>query len=102
MFTGNVRYSFAIQMNSPAGCGSFTGLLLDVCVWLDMIRALLRPSSGACSCNGGLWFYRGIVVVAAFLVVVWPVINQPDHDQRRSYRRAPTVKPEAAGAVACS
>jgi len=63
-----------------------------------MFRALPSPSSGAYNCISNLWFYRGIVVVAALLVVVWPV-NWPDHDQQRSNRHAPTVKPEAPTAV---
>jgi len=41
------------------------------------------------------------VVVAALLVVVWPV-NRPDHDQQRCYHHARTVKPEAANAVVSS
>jgi hypothetical protein len=32
-----------------------------------------RPSSGVYNCINSLWFYRWIVVVAAFLVVFWPV-----------------------------
>ena len=40
-----------------------------------MFRALPRPSSGAHNCVNGLWFYRWSVVVAALLVVVWPVIT---------------------------
>jgi len=32
------------------------------------------------------------------LVVVWQ-INPPDHDQQRSNRHAPAVKPEAPSAV---
>jgi hypothetical protein len=36
--------------------------------------------------------------VGALLVVVWQVIL-PDHDQQRSNRHAPTVKPEAPSAV---
>jgi hypothetical protein len=35
------------------------------------------------------------------LVVVWQV-NLPDHDQQRSNRQAPVVKPEAPSAVVCS
>jgi hypothetical protein len=34
----------------------FTGLLLDVYMWLNMIRAPLRPSSGAYNCIISLWF----------------------------------------------
>jgi len=66
-----------------------------------MFRALPRPSSGAYNCISSLWFYRWSAVVAALLVVVWPVIR-PDHDQQRCYHRTPTVKPEAATAVVSS
>jgi hypothetical protein len=76
---------------------SFTSLLLDVCVWLNMFRALPRLSSGAFNFISSLWFYRWSVAVAALLVVVWP-----DHDQQRCYQHAPTVKPEAANAVLSS
>jgi hypothetical protein len=38
-----------------------------------MFRAPPRPSSGAYNCINSLWFYRWRVVVAALLVVVWPV-----------------------------
>jgi len=41
-----------------------------------MFRALPRPSSGAYDCLSSLWFYRWSVVVAALLVVVWPVTGQ--------------------------
>jgi hypothetical protein len=34
----------------------FTSLLLDVYVWLNMFRALSRPSSGAYNCVSSLWF----------------------------------------------
>jgi hypothetical protein len=37
----------AIQINQPTRCKNFTGLLLDVYVWLNMFRAPLRPLSGA-------------------------------------------------------
>ena len=36
----------AIQINEPARYNSFTSLLLEVYVWLNMFRALPRPSSG--------------------------------------------------------
>jgi hypothetical protein len=36
-----------IQIIQPTRCNSFTSLLLDVYVWLNMFRASLRPSSGA-------------------------------------------------------
>jgi hypothetical protein len=44
--------------------------ILDVYVWLNMFRALSRPSSGAYSCISSFWFYRWSVAVAALLVVV--------------------------------
>ena len=64
-----------IQINQPTRCNSFTSLLTDVYVWLNMFRALSRPSSGAYNCISGLWFYRWSVVVAVLLVVVWQVIT---------------------------
>jgi len=36
------------------------------------------------------------------LVVVWQVDNLPDHDQQRSSRFSPKVKPEAPSAVVWS
>jgi hypothetical protein len=53
------------KLNQPTRCNSFTSLLLDVHVWLNMFRALSRPSSGAHNCISSLWFHRWIVVVAA-------------------------------------
>jgi hypothetical protein len=86
-----------IQINQPTKCNSFTSLLLDVYVWLNMFRAPLRPSSGAYNCTRNLWFYRWSVVVGALLVVVWQVMRF--HDQQRSNRHAPTVKPVAPSAA---
>jgi len=86
-----------IQINQPTRCNSFTSLLLDVYVRLNMFRAPLRPSSGEYNCTRSLWFYHWSVAVGALLVVVlW------DHDQQRSDRHAPTVQPEAPSAVVCS
>jgi hypothetical protein len=65
-----------IQIIQPTRCISFTSLLLDVYVWLNMFWTSPRPSSGA-----GHW---------------------PDHDQQCSNRFSPTVKPEAPSAVVCS
>jgi len=65
-------YMHSIQINQPTRGNSFTSLLLDVCVWLNMFRAPLRPSSG---------------------------YNLPDHNQQRSNRHSSTVKPEAPSAV---
>jgi hypothetical protein len=44
-------------------------------VWLNIFRAPPQPSSGAYNCISSLWFYRWSVVVAALLVMVWPVIR---------------------------
>jgi len=54
-----------IQINQPTRCNSFTSLLLGVYVWLNMFRAPLHPSTGACTRI--LWFYRWSVVVGALL-----------------------------------
>jgi hypothetical protein len=59
-------HHYAIQTNLPTRSNSFTSLLLDVYAWLNMFRALPRPSSGAYS----LWFYRWSVAIAVLLVVV--------------------------------
>jgi hypothetical protein len=68
----NVRKSahhHMIQINQPIRRNSFTSLLLDVYVSLNMFWALPRPSSGAYKCISSPWFYRWSVVVAALLVV---------------------------------
>ena len=77
-------------------CNSFTSLLLYVYVWLNMFRALPRPSSGAYNCISSLWFYRWSVASAALLVVVW---LSPDHDQQRCYRELNVGLPTAKGRV---
>jgi hypothetical protein len=65
-----------IQIIQPTSYNSFTSLLLDVYVWLDMFRASPRPSSGAYNCTRNLWFYRWREAAGALLVVVWqPHIN---------------------------
>jgi len=43
-----------IQINQTTRCNGFTSLLLDVYVWLNMFRVLLRPSSGAYNCTRSL------------------------------------------------
>jgi len=57
-----------IQTIQPTRCKSFTSLLLNVYVWLNIVVG------------------RGLA----------------DHDQQRSSRFSPTVKPEASSAVVCS
>jgi hypothetical protein len=71
---------FSIQINQPTRCNSFTDLLLDIYMWLNMFRAPLRPSSGAYNCTRSLWFYRWSVAVGALLFLVWQVNNLPAHD----------------------
>ena len=65
-----------IQISQPTRCNSFTSLLLDIYVWLNMFRAPPHPSSGAYNCISSFWFYRWSVVVAAMLVVVWSITGQ--------------------------
>jgi hypothetical protein len=60
-----------IQIIQPTKCNSFTSLLLDVYMWLNMFRASPRPSSGAYNCTRSLWFYRWREAAGAMLVVVW-------------------------------
>jgi hypothetical protein len=67
--------SIMMQINQPTRCNSFTSLLLDDYVWLNMFQALSRPLSGAYSCISSLWFYCRSVVVAALLVVVWQTMT---------------------------
>jgi len=64
-----------IQIIQPTRCNSFTSLLFDVYVWLDMFRASPRPSSGAYNCTRSLWFYRWREAAGALLVVVWPLVQ---------------------------
>jgi len=52
-----------------------------------MFRALPRPSSGAYNYISSLRFYRGIVVVAALLVVVWPVITCQTTTNNATHKR---------------
>ena len=44
------------------------------------------------NCSSSLWFYLRSVVTAVLLVVVGPVITDPD--QQHCYHHAPKVKPE--------
>jgi len=65
------------QINQTTRCNSFTSLLLDVYVRLNMFRALPCPSSGAYNCISSHWFYGWSVAVAALLVVVWRARPRP-------------------------
>ena len=64
------RY-LTIQIIQPTRCNSFTSLLLDVYVWLNMFRASPHPSSEAYNCTRSLWFYRWREAAGALLVMVW-------------------------------
>ena len=56
---GRSVHHHTIQINKLTRCDSFTSLLLDVYVPLNMFRAPPRPSSGAYNCINSLWFYLG-------------------------------------------
>jgi hypothetical protein len=71
------RWRVMIQINQPTRCNSFTSLLLDVYVWLNMFRVPLRQSSIAYNCARSLWFYRWSVVVGTLFVVVSTTNNAP-------------------------
>jgi hypothetical protein len=60
-----------IKIIQPTRCKSFTSLLPDDYIWLNMFRASSRPSSGAYNCTRSLWFYRSSLAVGALLVVVY-------------------------------
>jgi hypothetical protein len=64
-----------IQINQPTRCNSFTSLLIDVYVWLNMFQAPLRPSSGAYNSTRSLWFYSWRVEVRALFVEDWQVMR---------------------------
>jgi len=90
-----------IEIIQPTRCNSFTSLILDVYVWLNMFRASHRPSSGAYNCTRSLWFYRWRAAARALLVVFWQTTtnNAPDAVSVQQPER-PTLftyaKPEAA------
>jgi hypothetical protein len=64
-------HRYTIQINQQKRCNSFTSLLLEVYVWLNVFRAPLRPLSEAYARSSSLWFYRWRVAVVALSVVVW-------------------------------
>jgi hypothetical protein len=68
-------HHYMIQINKPTRYNSFTNLLLDVYVWLNMFWAPPRPSSGIYNWISSLWFYRWSAAVAALLVVVCQTTN---------------------------
>jgi len=87
---------YLIQIIQPTRCNSFTSLLLDVYVWLNMFRASPRPPSGAYNCTRSLWFYHWGEATGT----LWSGL--PDYDQQRSNCFSAMVKPEAPSAVVCS
>ena len=56
---GRSVHHHTIQINQPTRCNSFTSLLLEVYVSLNMFRALPHPSSRAHNCINSLWFHFG-------------------------------------------
>jgi hypothetical protein len=71
---------YTIQINQPTSCNSFTSLLLDVYVWLNIFRAPLFHHQERTTALGASGFTVGEGRVGALLVVVWQD-NLPDHDQ---------------------
>jgi len=69
-FVKSVHHHHTIKIIQTRRCRSFTSLLLDVYVWLQMFRASPRPSSGAYNCTRSLWFNRWSTAAGALLVVV--------------------------------
>ena len=61
----------SIQIIQPTRCNTFTSLLIDVYVLLNMFRASPRPSSGAYNCISSLWFYWWTAAAGELLVVFW-------------------------------
>jgi len=57
MLLSGQMVNHTIQINYPTRCNSFTSLLLDVYVSLNMFQAPPHPSSGAYNCITSLWFY---------------------------------------------
>jgi hypothetical protein len=93
----NSVHHYTIEVNQPTICNIFTSLLLDIYLWLNMFLAPFRPSLEAYNCTRSSWFYRWRVAGETLLVVAWQ-FNLPDHDQKRSNRHSPTVKPGAPSA----
>jgi len=87
------------QINQPTRCISFTSLLLDVYVWLNMFRASPRPSSGAYNCNRNLWFYRWSVVDGAWWLEhgSWSVVGRGLADHLSAHRQERTSALGASG-----
>jgi hypothetical protein len=78
------------QVMPGINCNSFTSLLLDVYVWLNMFWAPLLPSSGTYNCTRSLWFYRWSVAVGALLVVVcqaMPGITTTNNAPKATFQR---------------
>jgi len=69
-FVKSVHHHHTIKIIQTRRCRSFTSLLLDVYVWLQMFRASPRPSSGAYNCTRSLWFNRWSTAAGALLVVL--------------------------------
>jgi hypothetical protein len=75
-------------------CNSFTSLLLDVYVSLNMFQAPPRPSSGAYNCINSLWFYHWSIGSSS---IVGRGLTTTTNNAATT--NAPTVKPEAVNAA---
>jgi len=86
---------YKIQINQPTRCNSFTSLLLDVYVWLNMFRAPPRPSSRAYNCINSLRSNAPTVKPEAVNAVVsswWWVWRRPKHVERHKTSSNKLVK----------
>jgi hypothetical protein len=79
----------AIQIILPPRCTSFTGLLLDGFVWLNMFRVSPAHHQEHTTALGA----SGFAVGEKRLERCWSWSGRPDHDQQRSSRFSPAVKP---------
>ena len=70
-------HNHTIQINQPTRCNSFTSLLLNVHMCLNMFWASPRPSSGAYDCTRSLWFYLWKETARALLLMIWLARPQP-------------------------
>jgi hypothetical protein len=94
-----VRASSYDSNNQPTRCNNPTSLLLDVYVWLNMFRASPPHHQERTTALGA----SGFIVGGKRLERCWSWSGRfLDHEQQRSSRFPPKVKPEAPSAVVCS
>jgi len=81
-------------INQPTRCKSFSSLLLDIYLQLNMFRASSRSSSGAQQLQ-----QQPLVLPLERDDSSAVGRGRADHDQQHCYHHAPTVKPEDATAA---